>query len=327
LKPRALNKKMKSSLKSVLKCAFDGYSADRVPRLGAALSYYTIFSAAPLIVIATAIAAFFLGAEAVNGQVSETLRGTLGDAGSHAVEDMVRGARNISHATLATVIGVVMLVFGASGVFIELQDSLNTIWNVKARPGRGLQDFVRDRLLSLGMVLGAGFLLLVSLLMSAILAGLSKYMQNFLPGGALPWEIANEIVSFLVISLIFAVMFKYLPDALVPWRGVWIGGFATGAMFVLGKTLIGLYLGRSAMASAYGAAGSLAIVLLWVYYVSQIFFFGAEFTKAYVDAEGLSAEPKECAVRSGKAQASKPNAAPQPERRSGRSEISRKVPE
>lgn len=317
---------MKGSFKSALKCAFDGYSADRVPRLGAALSYYTIFSAAPLIVIATAIAAFFLGAEVVNGQVSETLRDTLGDAGASAVQDMVSGARNISHATLATILGVVMLIFGASGVFIELQDSLNTIWNVKPRPGRGLKDFVRDRLLSLGMVLGAGFLLLVSLLLSAILAGLSKYMENVLPGGALPWAIVNETVSFFVISLIFAVMFKYLPDVQVPWHGVWIGGFATGAMFVLGKTLIGLYLGRSAVASAYGAAGSLAIVLLWVYYVSQIFFFGAEFTKAYVDAEGLSAEPKDCAVRSGKAQTSRPNAS-LPERRSGRSEFSRKVPE
>ncbi len=318
---------MKGGLKSVLMRAFDGYSADRVPRLGAALSYYTIFSAAPLIVIATAIAAFFLGTDAVNGQVAETLRGTLGDAGAHAVEGMVTGARNFSHATFATILGVVMLLFGASGVFIELQDSLNTIWGVKARPGSGVKEFFRDRLFSLGMVFGAGFLLLVSLLISALLAGVSKYMENFLPGGALPWEIANEIVSFVVVSLIFAVIFKYLPDAQVPWRGVWIGGFATGAMFVLGKTLIGLYLGRSAVASAYGAAGSLAIVLLWVYYVSQIFFFGAEFTKAYVDAEGLSAEPKECAVRSGKALASRADAPPQPERRSGRSEVSRKVPE
>jgi len=311
----------------VLKCSAESYSADRVPRLGAALSYYTVFSAAPLIVIATAIAALFLGADAVNGQVSETLRDTLGGSGAHAVEDMVASARSPSEATLATVLSVLMLLFGASGVFIELQDSLNIIWGVTPKPGRGVREFLRDRMLSLTMVFAAGFLLLASLLISAVLAGVGKVVSNRLPGGPLPWTIMNELISFAVISLIFALIFKYLPDAKVPWRAVWVGALATGSLFVVGKALIGMYLGRSAVASAYGAAGSLAIVLLWVYYVSQIFFFGAEFTKAYADVEGLSAEPKKCAVRSATVVVSRKSPQAQPSPRSGRAESRRRISE
>jgi membrane protein len=283
---------------TVLKQAFSGWSIHNVSRLAAALSYYTIFSLAPLLVIAIAIAAFFFGAKAVSGEVGQTLQGTIGQNGAQAVQGMMASASRPQGGggLLATILGIVMLVVGASGVFMELQASLNTIWEVELRPNRGIWGIVRDRVLSLTMVMGTAFLLLVSLIISAALTAIGNFMPELLPGGQTVWMVINSVVSFLVISFMFALIFKYVPDIKIRWRDVLVGALVTGALFTLGKTLLGLYLGRSAVASTYGAAGSLAIVLLWVYYVSQIFFFGAEFTRAYTQVIGSGAQPDASAV-------------------------------
>jgi membrane protein len=277
----------------ILGAAFRGWSLNKVPRLSAALSYYTIFSLAPMIVIATAIASWALGAEAVNGQVAATLRTTLGDNGAQAVQGMVQSAAQQGHGVWAASLGVLMLILGATGVFIELQSSLNSIWEVEPRPDRGTWGMIRDRLFSLGLVLATAFLLLVSLLVSTALSAIGSVLSASLPGGEVLWSVVNGCVSFAVISALFALLFKYVPDIYVRWRDVWVGALVTGALFTLGKALIGAYLGRSTVGSAYGAAGSLAIVLLWVYYVSQIVFFGAEFTKAYANIAGAGARVDE----------------------------------
>jgi membrane protein len=280
----------------VFKTAAADWSEDKVPRLGAALSYYTIFSIAPLIVIATAVAAFFLGAEAAQGQLDNQLRGMIGESGADAIQDMVASASKRDESTIATILGVAMLLLGASGVFAELQGSLNTIWEVEPKPNRGLWGIIRDRFFSLTMVLGTCFLLLVSLVISTAVAGLGTYMSGVLPGSEIVWGAVNAVVSFAVIAVMFALIYKYVPDVKIAWRDVWIGAVVTALLFEVGKWLIGLYLGRSSVASAYGAAGSLAILLIWVYYVSQIFFFGAEFTQVFANRFGSRVVPSENAV-------------------------------
>ena len=278
---------------SLLRSTWNGYSSDNVPRLGAALSYYTAFSLASLIVIATAIAAFFLGGQAVNDEVGSTLRGTIGENGAKAVHDMAASANQSGGGAIATALGIIALILGASGVFVELQSSLNTIWGVEPKPYRGIWGVIRNRILSLTMVICTGFLLLVSLLVSAFLSGTGKFLSGALPGGEVLWFVINAVASFAIISIMFGLIFKYVPDVKIAWRDVWIGAVVTGGLFTIGKSLLGLYLGRSSVASAYGAAGSLAIVLLWVYYVSQIVFFGAEFTKAYALQLGSDGKPDE----------------------------------
>ena len=280
----------------LLKKTYNSWNEDNAPRLGAALSYYTIFSIAPLLVIATAIAGVALGHDAVQGQLKETLTGTLGQNGAQAVEGMVTSANRSGTGTVATVAGIIMLIAGASGVFAELQGSLNTIWGVVPKKDRGVWAVIQDRFLSVVMALGTAFLLLVSLVVSAVLAGVGKYLSGSLPGGEMLWSAVNSVVSFGVVALMFALLFKYLPDAKTHWKDIWIGALATAALFVVGKTVIGLYLGRTSVSSAYGAAGSLAIVLLWVYYVAQIFFFGAEFTKVYAGTHGSRVIPAKNAV-------------------------------
>jgi membrane protein len=284
-----------AAITELFKKTYREWSEDKAPRLGAALSYYTIFSIAPLIVIVVAIAGFFFGTDAVQGEMRQTMTGMLGESGAHAIDDMVSAASHRGQGTVATIVGMIMLIAGASGVFGELQSSLNTIWEVEPKPNRGFWGLIRDRFLSLTMVLGTAFLLLVSLVISTALGAMQKYSGG-LPGGEMIWHVVNIGVSFAIISLMFALIFKYVPDATIGWRDVWIGALVTAALFIVGKTAIGLYLGRSSVSSAYGAAGSLAIVLLWVYYVSQIFFFGAEFTQVYANTHGSRVEPEADAI-------------------------------
>ena len=270
---------------------------DDAPSLGAALAYYTVFSLAPLMTIAIAIAGFFLGKEAAQGQIFDELRGLLGAEGGKAVEEMVQSANAQPTAgVVATIISVIMLLFGASGVFGQLQASLNAIWGVKAKPGRGVLGIIKDRLLSFGFTLVVGFLLLVSLLLTAGMALMADWIGGLMPGSEALAYVLNIVLSLSMITLLFATIFKFLPDAKIAWHDVWIGAFLTALLFTIGKFALGIYLGKSGVASSYGAAGSLIVLLLWVYYSSQILFFGAEFTQVYANRFGSRVAPADNAV-------------------------------
>ena len=258
-------------------------------RLAAALAYYTLFSMAPLLVVAVGIAGLVFGEEAVRGQIFDQLRGLVGDQSAAAVQTAVAAVAVKSSGVLASVIGIVTLLLGSSAVFVELQDALNGMWDAKPLPGTGVWTLARKRLVSLAMVVVIGFLLLVSLALSAILNLVGTYLGGILPVPAFVLETANFVISFLVTALLFGSIFKVLPDVPVHWSDVTIGALATAAMFTIGKSLIGIYLGRTVVASAYGAAGSLIILLLWIYYSALILFLGAEFTQVYARSRGSHA--------------------------------------
>jgi membrane protein len=284
------------SLWKLLKRA--GYKAmqDRVPRLGAAVAFYTVLSIAPLLVIATAIAGLIYGENAARGKIVQNLTGYVGKQGAEAIQTMLANARTPSSGVIATIVGVITLLFAATGVFSEIHDAMNKIWEVRLKPGNSILAYLRDRVLSFLMVLGIAFLLLVSLAVSTTLSAIDKFFTGaiVLPGSA---QAANFAVSFLIITLLFAMMFRWLPDVKIGWGDVWLGAAFTSLLFNLGKSLIGIYLGRSSVGSAYGASGSLVVLLIWVYYSAQIFFFGAELTRVYADASGRPILPAEGAER------------------------------
>ena len=282
---------------SILKKTASDWLEDQAPTLGAALAYYTVFSLAPLLIIAIAIAGLVLGQEAAQGQIFNQLRGLLGDESGKAMQEMVQSASaKPASGVTATLIGVVTLLFGASGVFGQLQTSLNTIWEVQPKPGRGIWGILRDRILSFGFILVVGFLLLVSLLLTAGVALVAEWFGGMFPGMEILTQIVNFVLSLVIITLLFAMIFKFLPDAKIAWHDVWIGAFITALLFTIGKLALGLYLGKSGVESSYGAAGSLIVLLLWVYYSSQILFFGAEFTQVYANRFGSRLAPAENAV-------------------------------
>lgn len=265
------------------------WSADRAPRLGAALAYYAVFSLAPLLVIAIAVASLVFGEQAAQGELVQQIEGAIGPKAAEAIQEMLKHTHTSGGSVLAASLGIALLFFGASGVFVELQDSLDTVWKVRPRPDRGFFNMVRDRLLSFTIVLGTGFLLLGSLIVSTTLSAL----HEFLASDATVWQTVNSLISFALVMLLFALIFKLLPDATVAWRDVWVGAALTALLFTVGKYLIGLYLGHSSTTTAFGAAGSLALVLMWVYYSAQIFLFGAEFTRVYALRRGASIRPTE----------------------------------
>jgi membrane protein len=260
------------------------WSEHKHARLGAALAYYSIFSIGPLIVIAIAIAGLVVGAEAVQVQVVGALHGLLGDSGTQAIDAMLKGANRPREGIFATVIGVGTLVFAAVGVVVQLKDALNTVWDVKTPPGSGIWRFARTYIWSLAGVLSLGFLLLTSMLLTAALSAAGKYVAPYLPEASL--QIAGFLASFAVISLLFAMMFKWLPDTRIEWRDVWLGAILTAALFEAGKFLIGLYIGKQGLESTYGAAASIVVVLIWVYYSTQLVLLGAEFTNVYARRYG-----------------------------------------
>jgi membrane protein len=247
-------------------------------RLGAALAYYSVFSLGPLLLIAVAVAGLLFGQEAVRGEVTGNLKGLLGDTGAQAIDAMLASASKPTEGILATIIGTGALAFAAVGVVVQLKDAFNTVWDVEATPGKGLWGFTRSYVLSFAAILSLGFLLLVSMLVTTALAAAGKYLAPHLPEAAL--QTASFVVSLLVIAVLFAMMFKWLPDAKVRWRDVWLGAAVTAILFELGMFLIGLYIGKQSLESTYGAAASIVIVLIWVYYSAQIVLFGAEFTHA-----------------------------------------------
>ena len=290
--------------------AANKWSADRAPRLGAALAYYTLFSIVPLLVIVIAIAGFVFGQEAAEGYLIDQMGGLVGERSAKAIQDMVENARQPRTGRLATIIAVATLLLGASGVFGQLQDALNTIWEVKPKPGRGLVGLIRDRFLSFVAVLGTGFLLLVSLVLSAGLAAIGHAMSGLLPAPEFVLQALNFLVSIAIITAMFAMIFKYLPDVTIRWSDVSIGATVTALLFTVGKFAIGLYLGKSDVASIYGAGGSLVILLVWVYYSSQILLFGGEFTAVYANRYGSRIRPTANAVPATEAERANQGMAP-----------------
>src|SRR3954468_20306865 len=266
----------------VLKRAFGGWWNDNVPRMGAALAYYTLFSLAPILIVAIAVAGLVFGAEAVRGEIVGQIEGLVGHDGALAVQAMLEGAARPSSSIPATIIGLITFFLGATGAFLELQTDLDAIWRVKPKENTSFfQALLKQRLISFGLVLGFSFLLLTSLVVSAGLAALHTYMGNAFPGETALWEALNVLVSLAVITALFAMIYKVLPDVKLGWGDVWVGGLVTAGLFTIGKSLIGLYIGASAFSSTYGAAGSVIVVLVWVYYSAQIILLGAEFTREY----------------------------------------------
>lgn len=272
---------------------FSEWIGDKAPRLGAALAYYTLFSLAPLLIIAIALAGLVFGQEAVRGEVVHQVEGLVGTQGGQAIQAMIENASKPTSGFLATLASVALLIFGASGVFAQLQDALNTVWEVKPKEGRGIIGILKDRLLSFTMILVIGFLLLVSLLLSAFIAGVSNFIGEHWEGLAVLWQATNFLASFFISTLLFALIFKVLPDAKVHWGDVWVGALITSFLFSVGRLGIGLYLGHSSIASVYGAAGSVVVILIWAYYASQILLFGAEFTEVYARHHGSRVVPSE----------------------------------
>jgi len=261
----------------------------RAPRLGAALAFYALFSLAPVLVIVTAIAALFFGVQASQGQIVGQLRELVGEEGGKAVEVMLANANNAHKGTFATVVGIAILLVGAMGLFDELQDSLNLIWGVQPKPGRSWLSILRDRFMSFSMVLCIAFLLLVSLVVSAVLSALTSFLGTWRE--AVAGQTLELLISLGIITILFALIYRYLPDARIAWRDVWFGAVVTSVLFTVGKLFIGLYLGQAGIGSAYGAAGSFAVLLLWLYYSAQIFLFGAELTRVYADRFGSGVVP------------------------------------
>lgn len=260
--------------------------ADNGPRLGAALAFYTALALSPLLLVVIAIAGMAFGADAARGEIASQIQDMVGEEGAQAIETMLASHQAASIGTLMTIVGVVTLILGASGVFAQLQDALDTVWNVQRKSSGGVLGMIRDRAVSFSLVAGMAFLLLVSLVVAAVLTGLDGWLQAHLPGAGLWLKIGNHVLSFLLTAAMFAMIFKVLPHAHPSWRDVRIGALLTAALFTLGKFLIGLYLGRAAVGSAYGAAGSFVVVLVWIYYSTQILLFGAEFTQVYATKFG-----------------------------------------
>ncbi len=283
----------------MLKESFKEWKEDDALQLGAALAYYTIFSIAPLLLIVIAVAGLVWGQEAAQGQIYSQFDNLVGAQGAAALQTMVGNAANLGDKTgiLATVIAAVTVLFGATGVFAQLQSALNKIWNVEPKPDRGIMGFIMTRIASFGMILGIGFLLLVSLVVSAGLAAVDSYMSGLIPGAESVFQVIHFVIAFGVVTLLFAMIYRFLPDVKIAWRDVWIGAAITALLFTVGKFLIGLYLGHSSAASVFGAAGSLVVVLLWIYYSTQILFFGAEITQVYARRYGSNIVPDEHAVQ------------------------------
>jgi membrane protein len=281
---------------ALFKQTWTEWNEDKAPRLGAALAYYTVFSLAPLLIIAIAVVGLVFGQQQAQDEIVGQIQGLVGPEGADLIGTMIENSRKPTTNVIATVLGLLTLLLGALGVFGQLQESLNTIWEVKPKPGRGLVGMVKDRIFSLTLVLGVGFLLLVSLVISAGLSAFGNFLGRMLPEANLILNLLNLVIPFVIITLLFALTFKFVPDAKIAWKDVWLGAALTALLFTVGKFLIGLYLGNASVGSTYGAAGSLVVILVWVYYSAQILFFGAEFTQVYANTFGSRVRPADDAL-------------------------------
>ena len=283
----------------VFKNTASEWSDDKAPTLGAAIAYYTVFSLAPLILLLISVFSLFVHDNAriktqIKDQVTQFAGGSAGDVVDQIIESTSKQKKS---GVVGTVVAVVVALFGASGVFGQLQDSLNTIWGVKAKPGQGIGGYLKARFVSFAMVGGVCFMLLVSLSVTAFIKGFSQQLDRMLPGGTTASVIITLLLNLIVITLLFAMIFKFLPDAKIAWSDVWIGAALTTVLFIIGKWALGLYLGSGSAGSAYGAAGALITTLVWVYYSAQILLFGAEFTQVYANEFGSHIEPVAHAIR------------------------------
>ncbi len=255
---------------------------DRAPTMGAALAFYSAFALAPVLVIVIALAGAVFGADAARGAIVGQLAGMVGAPAAEAIQALLKAAEETTTGVFATVVALMTMLVGATTILVELQDDLDQIWHAPKRAGNGLWSLLRARILSLGMILGVGFLLLVSLALSGAIAAIEAYWQSYFPGAALLLlQLSNLVFSLAVITILFAMLYKWLPNVPIAWKDVWMGAFITAILFSVGRIAIGLYLGRTAIVSAYGAAGTLAVLLLWLYYSAQVFLLGAEFTCRY----------------------------------------------
>jgi membrane protein len=285
----------------MLKLTFAEWMNDDTFESSAALAFYTIFSIAPVLLIAVGVVCFFLAPDTATDQIVGEMEKMIGPQGANAVRQVIESSRGFGKGLWAVSVGIVTLITGATAVFGELQSALNQIWDVKAKPDRGvIMSFIVDRVRSFSIAICVGFLLLVSLVISAVINGLQNYMNNWLPGVPWVWQTANAVASLIVVAVLFAMIYKFLPDVVISWKDVWIGAAVTALLFSAGKYLIGIYLGRTATTSAFGAAGSLVVLLFWVYYSALISFLGAEFTQVYARRYGPGICPKEHAVRVGR---------------------------
>jgi membrane protein len=288
--------KLFKNLPKIFKLTYQGWKEDNGSRLSAALTYYTVFSLAPMLIIAIAVAGIIWQRSAVQDLVLNQIQGLIGEQGKEFITSLLDSASKPAQGIFATIIGVVTLIFGALGVFNELHNSLNAIWDVPAKQIKGfwnsVKEVVLNRFLSFTMVLGIGFMLLVSLVISTGISALGDWVGTILPFQEMILQIINIVISIAILTVFFALIFKILPDADVAWKDVWVGAFVTAVLFSIGKTLIGLYLGSSAVGTTFGAAGSLVLLLLWIYYSAQILFFGAEFTQVYANTLGSRIVPE-----------------------------------
>jgi membrane protein len=281
----------------VLKDSFAGFSNDKIMKLSAALAYYTVFSVGPLLIVIVFLCSFFFGREAIEGTIYGQIEGFVGHDAAIQLQEIIKNAAIGGKGKVAAVIGIITLVIGATSMFAEMQDSINMIWGLKAKPNSGWWPFIKNRLLSFGVIGSLGFLLLVSLSISGIIEALSNRLRNHFPDIAITFfYIINLLINFGVIATLFAVIFRVLPDARIKWKDVMAGAIATGILFMIGKFAISFYISKSNVGSTYGTAGSLVVLLVWIYYSSIILYFGAEFTKAYAMKYGSEIRPNEYTV-------------------------------
>jgi membrane protein len=292
----------------LMKETFKGFSENKVPKLSASLAYYTVFSLGPLLIVIIFLCSIFLGREAVEGTIYLQIQGFVGDDAAKQIQDIIKNASITGKGTVAATIGIITLLIGATGVFGEIQDSINDIWGLKPKPKQGWLKLIKNRLLSFGIIGSLGFLLLVSLAVTALVEGIGNRLKAVFPDVTVViFYIINLALTLGVTTLLFAVIFKVLPDAKIKWRQVWAGAIFTSVLFMIGKFAISFYISKSDVGSTYGAAGSLVILLIWIYYSSIILYFGAVFTKAYALKYGEAIKPNEYAVVTEKVEVEKGN--------------------
>jgi membrane protein len=286
---------LKASLKKawvLLQDTFDAWSSVRANRLAAALSYYSIFSLGPLFIITIALVGFFFGEMAAEGRILEYIRGITGEQGAEAIQTMIKSAHKPAAGIFATIVSIITLLIGSTGVIIELKDSMNTLWGVRVKPGQGIKAFIRSYIVSIAALFGLSFILMASLILTSVMAGASRFIVHYLPLPESILYLAEGGISLVLLSFLIAAMFKYLPDVAIRWRHVWGAAVATAILFVIGKSLVALYLGKMSFDSIYGAAAFVIVVMVWVYFLAQIFFFGTAFTRIYALSKGENPQPE-----------------------------------
>jgi membrane protein len=287
---------LKNSIK-ILKDTFSGFIEDKGLKLSASLAYYTIFSMAPLLLLIISLAGVFFGKDATEGSVFTELNGLIGNEAAAQVQQVIKNMELSGDTTFSLIISTVTLIIGATSVFGEIQDSINMIWNVKAKPKKGWIKLIKDRVLSGSLIIGLGFLLIVSLIVNGALAAFNTLLKNWLPDiSVILFTALGIVVNFVVLALLFSVIYKVLPDAKIKWKDVRAGAIFTSCLFLLGRYIIGLYISTAGVGSPYGAAGSIMVILIWVYYSAAILYFSVEFTKAYAAFKGEKIQPAEYAV-------------------------------